>query len=234
MLPIEFVQQYQRKYPKSFTVFEQMRLQRDNIGGVALPAWDTSWCFLPLLASLGHVKRHMPRSENAATQDQITLETIMVHAAVTWHITKGIYQVQSQINAASNDPGRELKMAQHLPQWCLYVEHPMRLQSSSVSGFFIFADFEPGSNITRLIFIFLADSEQGVRAIPIMIDCGATDAKTQELRQELAIPLELLSKITANDAIFSKGQPRNPQAFLATKKELKYHVASYPTIFKVQ
>lgn len=234
MLPINFVQQYQRKFPRSFVVLEQMRLQRQNLGGIALPAWDDSWCFVPLLAARGHVKRQMIQDEGAEPEDRVNVEAIMVQAAVTWHITKGIYQVKGQINPVSYDPGVELKLAHNLPQWCLYVEHQLTIRSSEVQGFFVYADFVPGPDTTRLVFVFLADHEQGTTAIPAMIDCDAHDTATQKLRRDFSIPLELVAKITAKDAIFSGERPKNPQAFLASKRERKYHIASYPTVFEVK
>lgn len=151
-----------RLYPRAWRLFDQVRAQRDDLGG-----WP-AWCFCPLAGSYSIICDHLGvenldryarrlaySGDEAEDAKSPSLDIARLGGLGAWRSSQGVYVIDPTIlDAVLETPingAIPVDVLLTLPQWCVYVPTPdFQMEGRPVLGFFAFLEHDANTNRTEL------------------------------------------------------------------------------------
>jgi hypothetical protein len=151
-LPLILLQDYFKKHPNIWKIYDSMFHERDKLG---LKNWP-DWMFLPMFFTAHLFTDRDLRNIDDEISDKITI----LGALSAWRPTQGIYQFDKELAISLSDTHLEtlpVEILYKLPEWCVYIHNPFNFSCNdyTLDGFFVHFDCQPDLTNAALRIVFI-------------------------------------------------------------------------------
>ncbi|MBI3654047.1 MAG: hypothetical protein HY231_23700 [Acidobacteria bacterium] len=155
--PLEILQHYSRLYPRAWEQAAMFRASK----GKTLKNW-ADYVYLPVAGAYAIVGSGQELSP--AESDKV-MDVSIIAALAAWRMTRGIYRFDETIFQALWDTPIDstipVEVLYRLPEWCVYIETPSRVNAAfSLRGFFAYLDEDANTGAEELRIV--ADLDVGL------------------------------------------------------------------------